>query len=147
MSGINLPEPYVGLERDDPELREHADRVQANFNKIQQSWPAADYAHVVGSAGEPAFIGTWVASGGLRSSPGFTRIGDRVFLNGSIKNGVLGTGAFTLPSGWRPDGYKSFAVSSNGAYGQVDINAAGDVVPIVGSTLLVELSAINFKAA
>lgn len=67
-----------------------------------------------------------------------------VHLRGLIKSGTIGTVAFTLPEGFRPSKHMHFAVPSNGAYGQLNVQPDGDVVPSAGNNAYVSLDGIRF---
>jgi len=56
-----------------------------------------------------------------------------VHIIGRIKDGTITAAAFTLPTGYRPAETRAFVCSSVGAYGQINIDANGDVTPQVGN--------------
>lgn len=100
----------------------------------------------VGATGAPAFANSWVNFGSVYSTAAFQISMDRrVFLKGLIKSGTLSTAAFALPAGYRPADQKIFAVWSNGAFGGIEIAAAGTVTP-TGSNVSVSLEGISFQA-
>jgi hypothetical protein len=77
----------------------------------------------------------------------------RVFLRGLIQGGTLGTGAFTLPVGYR---YKPLPPSfqyihmptiANNVLGGVLVLPSGEVVPYLGSNAWMDLSPVHFPAA
>lgn len=71
----------------------------------------------------------------------------RVFLRGLIASGSVGSTAFTLPSGYRPEKHCLFSVVSNDSIGQVFITTAGAVTPISPSNnAWVSLEGISFVA-
>lgn len=103
--------------------------------------------HTVGTTGEPAFTGTWVAFDS-RGASFYKDAAGHVHLEGVIKDGTINTAAFTLPEGYRPRlGTRSFAVNSNSAFGMVTIDTAGVVTPAIGNNAHVFLDGISFRAA
>lgn len=103
----------------------------------------------VGAAGQPDFANAWVAYGAPYANPSFTRLADGyIQLHGVIKNGTVGSAAFTLPPGYRPTTPIPFAVVSNGVFGRVDVGSDGTVTPLTpSSNASVVLDQIRFKAA
>ena len=102
----------------------------------------------IGSQGQPAFANSWVNYGAPYSSAAFIKdpLGV-VRLHGVIKSGTVGSAAFTLPPGYRPDAALTLPTISNGAFGRVDIFTAGTVVPTApSSNLSVSLDGITFLA-
>lgn len=102
----------------------------------------------VGSQGQPAFTNTWVSYGAPYQSASFTKTADNlVLLHGVIKSGTLGSVAFTLPPGYRPDALLSLPALSNSAFGRVDIASDGSVTPqSPSSNLSVSLDGLWFLA-
>jgi len=76
-----------------------------------------------------------------------------VHLSGMLSTGTVGLTAFTLPVGYRPDFVDAtndrlnFAVSSNSAFGVLQVLNTGAVIPAVGSNVFFALDGITFKAA
>lgn len=58
--------------------------------------------HTVGGAGEPGYQNGWVNYAAGIDGAAFKRIGETVFLKGTVKNGGASTVIFLLPSGFRP---------------------------------------------
>ena len=56
-----------------------------------------------------------------------------VHLSGLIKSGTIGLSAFTLPAGFRPAGRIAFGSCSNSAFGQLEIESNGQVIPTQGN--------------
>lgn len=110
--------------------------------------PKSSYPLVVPKIA-PAFANSWVNfGGGTYKDVSYWR--DRhgiVHLEGLMKSGVIGSAAFTLPSGYRPELQEIFAVSSNGLFGVLEIQADGQVIPTIGSNVYVSLSGLKFRAA
>lgn len=109
--------------------------------------------HDVG-AGGPDFENGWTNFGpGFYETAGFYKdpLGV-VHLKGSVKNGSIGA-IFTLPAGYRPARSQFFAVPAGNAFGDVLVRGlsegavAGRVHFNVGSTALVALDGITFRAA
>jgi hypothetical protein len=106
-------------------------------------------AKVIGTAGQPAFTNGWVSYGAPYSNASYIkRPGGWVELIGVIKNGTVGSAAFTLPPGFRPISSKPLATMSNGVFGRVDIGSDGTVTPISPSNnASVVLDDLHFKIA
>jgi len=108
--------------------------------------------HIVGGMGEPAFQNSWVFFGAPYSQAGYYKdpIGV-VHLVGVIKSGTVGSPAFTLPPGYRPEVTPGpFAVFSGSAnsIGRVDVGTDGTVTPqLPSSNASVSLEGISFQAA
>jgi hypothetical protein len=101
----------------------------------------------VGATGQPAFTGTWVnASGGTATAAFYKDAMGIVHLKGTIKDGALNTSAFTLPEGYRPALGISFGTTANVAFGSLDVNANGTVVPRAGATSFFSIN-VSFRAA
>lgn len=115
---------------------------QAEFSAILN-------AKVIGTAGQPAFTNSWVNFGAPYSNASYVkRPGGWVELIGVIKNGVVGSAAFTLPPGLRPISSKPIGTLSNGVFGRVDVGSDGTVTPIAPSNnASVVLDGIHFKLA
>ena len=92
----------------------------------------------------PTFSGTWVSTGGANSPASYRKGQGQVTLRGLIGSGAINTAAFTLPVGYRPTHTKTFAVSSNGAFGYVTVTSAGVVTPVAGAVTNVSLDGISF---
>jgi len=114
------------------------------------SFPGNPDFHLIGATGEPAFEHSWTNWGSPNFSAGYWKDPfGFVHLQGVIKSGTVGSSAFTLPPGLRPDETAGpFVVLSNGAVGRVDVGADGTVTPISpSSNVYVSLHGIYFKAA
>jgi hypothetical protein len=104
-----------------------------------------DPVHVVGAVGEPAFLGTWAVFDVTRP-PRFRKdpLG-KVRLSGVLKSGAIGTAAWTLPVGYRPTANTAFSqCTTSSGPGEVDITAAGAVVPVAGGTNYFFLDGVEF---
>ena len=76
----------------------------------------------------PALTNGWVNFGSANfSTAGYRKLGDVVYLKGTVKSGTLGAAIFTLPVGYRPPNQCVFGIESNNLIGRVDVNAAGTV--------------------
>jgi hypothetical protein len=102
----------------------------------------------VGSQGQPAFAASWIDYGAPYQSAAFTKTADGVvLLHGVIKSGTVGSAAFVLPPGYRPEALISLPTVSNGAFGRVDIATDGSVTPqSPSSNLSVSLDGLWFMA-
>lgn len=68
-----------------------------------------------------------------------------VHLQGLIKSGTVGSAAFTLPDGYRPDLRRLYkTLTDNNVLGRVDVLANGEVQPIVANPNWISLSGIQF---
>lgn len=94
-----------------------------------------DHWRLVGSAGQPAFGNGWVNFGGTHSVAKFRKQNGVVHIQGLIKLGTLGTPAFTLPTGFRPDTQILLPSNASAGYGQLGIQATGGVEPNNGSNV------------
>lgn len=82
-----------------------------------------------------AFVGGWGNLGAPAQVVQFRKVGDEVQIRGVMTGGAIGAVAFVLPIGFRPPATMYVAGASNGAYGQMSIDAAGNVTPMVGSAV------------
>lgn len=70
-----------------------------------------------------------------------------VHLDGLIMNGTIGSGAFTLPAGFRPAYQQIYAAVCNpNAIGRLDIQTNGVVLPAAGSNVFFSLAGVTFLA-
>lgn len=97
--------------------------AHASLSGIAPSWTAVS-----------SFSNSWVNSGSpyynasyMKDPHGF------VHLVGRIKDGTVGSAAFTLPEGYRPTATLQFAVLSNNDIGKISVNSDGEVIPGVPS--------------
>lgn len=94
----------------------------------------------------PTLLNSWVDYGLGRPALGYRKEGDWVYLRGTVKNGSpVHSKIFALPVGYRPPADLVFTVDSDGAYGQLLIEAGGDVFSVVGTNTAVSLDGINFR--
>lgn len=113
---------------------------------------ASDISALVGAWQDVAtgvgFQNAWVNFGAPYGSASYrTEPDGTVRLRGLIKNGTLGTTAFTLPAGFRPTGSRLFPASSNVAAGTVQVDATGAVTPNGGSNVYITLDGITFSTS
>lgn len=106
---------------------------------------ARDVRYSVGSAGKPAFNGAWVNSGGgfAPARYWFDREGN-VHIEGHVKTGAVPGVMFNLPVGYRPSTPRRFPTSANGAFGALEVDAAGNVSALAGSNADFALNGISF---
>lgn len=101
---------------------------------VEQSWQGP-----IGYNNSWANYGTPLENVGyMKDSHGF------VHLRGGLKSGTINASALTLPVGYRPSARVQFAVSSNDAFGLIQINSDGTIVPAVGSNVYFVLDGIAF---
>lgn len=100
----------------------------------------------VGRTGGPAFQNSWIeydsrGAAFWRDSSGV------VHLSGFIKNGVVGTIAFTLPAGFRTRGGSyTWPVDSGNAFGVVVVDDNGNVYALTGVNTYFSLNGVSFRA-
>ncbi|MEO5949815.1 MAG: fibronectin type III domain-containing protein [Candidatus Saccharimonadales bacterium] len=97
-----------------------------------------------------ALQNSWVNYGAPHAAAAFTKTSaDVVVLKGLVKNGT-GNGSevlCTLPPGYRPSYRLLFEVAvSGGATGRIDIDTAGNIIWVGGSTSWTNLSGLTFIA-
>jgi hypothetical protein len=102
-------------------------RLGTRAGAIPEGW------HLVDTAGEPAFQGTWGNLGGAFAGCRFRRTPEGlVILGGTLANGTGNTVAYQLPLGYRPGtpagGTFIFVHGGN----RVDLGTSGNVIPQVG---------------
>lgn len=94
----------------------------------------------------PTLINSWVDFGGAYGASAYWRDEQNtIHLTGLIKSGTSGTVAFVLPIEFRPSATLQFATVSNGVFGQVAIDTAGNVT-VTGSTANLSLDGISFTS-
>lgn len=98
-----------------------------------------------GSASGPG-VGAWQRQAQYR------KINGVVYFRGVIRSGTIGSNPFfVMPASFRcapatGGGEQHFAVASNSAYGQVQANSNGNLIPQVGSNTWVDLSTMHYIA-
>ena len=132
---VTVTDEQTGVEAVDP------DAVQSNFEQL--GLLLAGYQAPSAPIEVSSFSNAWVNFGATRVARYFKDRG-RVYIEGLIKSGVVGSAAFTLPAGYRPEATISFAVDSNSALGLVYVNSDGTVVPASGNNAFFHLYGINF---
>lgn len=98
----------------------------------------------------PTLLNGWVNYGAGFNDAGYMKDAHGfVHLKGLLKDGTTTklTPFFNLPAGFRPAAQHIFAASSFEAYGEVRVEADGDVSFLVGSAGWICLDSISFKAA
>jgi len=93
----------------------------------------------------PTFLNGWVNFGSGQQVAQYRKVGDLVYLRGVVKSGTLGASAFNLPAGYRPPLDLAFAVSSAGAFGNIAVNATGDVIPANGNVVSFHFNGVCFS--
>ena len=99
----------------------------------------------------PSLLNNWVNYSAAYNPAGYFK--DKfgiVHLRGLVKDGD-GIGAsypvFNLPAGYRPTYNEICVITSNSAFGHVNIETAGNIIITVGSTTWVCFDGITFRAA
>ncbi|RRJ62710.1 hypothetical protein EHV15_06960 [Paenibacillus oralis] len=96
----------------------------------------------------PTLLSAWVNyDTGYFSQAGYYKEGDRVWLKGLVKDGILNAPIFKLPSGHRPKGILLFSVvGGNNDFARVDIDFNGNVfVSYASSLAYISLNGISFR--
>lgn len=107
-------------------------------------------ALVVGSGGwgstqAATLLNGWANFGlGYRNAGYYVDANRRVHFVGMIKSGPIGTLAFNLPVGMRPNGSVNLQTDSNGAFGRVVVDSSGTVTPNIGNNAYVALDGLSF---
>lgn len=81
----------------------------------------------------PTYVNSWVDFGSGNRTGRFRKVGDRVEIEGLVKDGTLNNTVFTLPTGYRPPQHLHFASQANLAFGVVYVTSTG-VVQFWGSS-------------
>ena len=95
------------------------------------------------------FANSWVNTDITTYSPAgyYKDAFNRVHLRGLISSGTVGSEAFILPVGFRPELRCVFASMSNGAIGRVDVYSDGRVIPVTPSNnAYVSIEGFSFVA-
>jgi hypothetical protein len=102
----------------------------------------------------PAFLSGWVNVGTPQENAGYRKIGDMVFLRGSIKSGTLSNAAFQLSAAFQPPKTLMFTcvmAPAGATLGAVYVNGvvagvnAGFVTPYTGANTEVHLDGISYS--
>jgi uncharacterized protein YjbI with pentapeptide repeats len=93
----------------------------------------------------PTLTSSWVNSGSPFRNAGYYKSGNRVYLQGHIRNGTVGAHAFILPAGYRPPAACQFATQSNDALAGISILPDGYVFITFGSNAGLTLEGISFR--
>jgi hypothetical protein len=132
----------------------YLDGVEFDTESVLQTASVAaqplDAWHLIGAAGEPGFLNSWLAYGGPGyTTPGFRKFPDgRVRLKGGLRSGVLAQPAFVLPVGYRPAQPHRIIV-----YGQTTgptvpcllyIDTSGNVHPYSGTNTEFDIDGVEF---
>jgi hypothetical protein len=151
--GTQIAAATTGATPDDADTFGYADTSASNATKkltwaniksffvtaVPPTW------HTVGSAGEPAFINSWVNFGSGTFGAAFSKDAHGIVrVRGCIKNGTVGQDAFTLPTDYRPTGQCSFPGVSNGAFGVIQVGTTGGVRVASGSNAYTYLDCVFF---
>lgn len=93
------------------------------------------------------FLNSWVNFDvSISNAAGYYKdLTGRVWLQGRVKSGVVGSPIFTLPAGYRPPLTVQYAVDSNGAHGTLKVEPSGDVTLAVGTNVSASLEGVSFR--
>lgn len=73
----------------------------------------------------PTYVNSWTDHGSGNRTGRFRKVGDRVEIEGLVKDGTLNNTVFTLPTGYRPPQHLHFASQANLAFGVVYVTSTG----------------------
>jgi hypothetical protein len=119
-------------------------------NYRQGSIPSANLAAALTgpTITAPTYANSWVDFGGIRVGY-YKTAANVVHLCGTIKNGTVGSKAFTLPAGFRPSATLFFP-ATNPYVGtisfMIEVDANGDVIPQSGVNSSCALDSVAFLA-
>lgn len=120
------------------ELRREVDKLKAGA-PTQEAW------NEVGAVGKPAFENSWVNFGSTYATAAYMKDNlGFVHLKGTVRAGTVNATIFTLPTGYRPDTTRTYAVPSNALFGIIKIDTDGTVILTVGSNVSAGLG-ITFR--
>ena len=130
-------------------IENHLRRLLTSFQKEHDSdgthaaAPGEDWTLIGGGD----FLNSWVNYGSVYTDAGYYKDSHGVVhIRGRIKSGSVGSPAFQLPAGYRPGAREMVAVPSNGLFGIVYIDQAGQVVPFSpSSNIYVSLDGVSFR--
>lgn len=95
----------------------------------------------------PTLLNSWVNVAAFETAGYMKNVLGEVRLKGWVKGGVSGKTIFTLPSGFRPGVVGNYAVAEAGSTAcQMQVNAAGEVIPFFTGAAELGLSGVTFLA-
>jgi hypothetical protein len=97
---------------------------------------------------EGLFTNAWVNFGAPYANAAYRKdAAGLVYLRGAVKTGGVNAAMFTLPATYRPGSETRYAISSNAAFAELAIDAAGVVkMPAGGSNVVAHLNVGPFQA-
>lgn len=124
-----------------------------DFNRYDIELPvrflqATNAVVAVGSGGSaPAFTNRWANydTANYASASYWRDANGIVHLRGQVKDGAIGSAAFTLPVGYRPLKRRIFSTVANGLFAAVLVRDDGQVIPQTGSNAIFSLDGIAFE--
>jgi hypothetical protein len=118
------------------------------MRKVYDKLMQVEEWHEIGDTNEPAFANSWVNFGSPYNDAGFYKDPQgRVHLKGLIKLGTVGSAAFTLPVGYRPDNSLILSTISNSSTGRINLTSGGAVIPVSPSNnTWVALDGLSFRS-
>lgn len=127
-------------------------RQQQQINRLWTRSAKSDSWHLIGAAGEPAFVNTWSNFDGVTSFAPARYRQDRsgfIILNGWVKSSLTTatTTMFTLPVGYRPGWQHRWPCLDSGGIASVVVDNTGVVSVIAyisGNSTFVALDPIRF---
>jgi len=95
----------------------------------------------------PTYLNSWVDFGGVFHQVKYWKDANGVVhLIGTAKTGGINTVMFNLPVGFRPGSTLIFSTTSADAFGMLQVQSNGDVLPKIGSSSYFSLDGVSFKA-
>jgi hypothetical protein len=128
-------------------LRRALQDLSRRIGEVKEAFDAWVTEHTAGPWTDVTFQNSWVnydSPGAGARNVQYREVGDVYELRGVMKNGTMTATAFTLPEG-PPIANQSFVVDSNGAFGNVQVFANGEVRPQVGNNVYVYVDGIRFS--
>lgn len=111
-------------------IKDLLSRIQALSAELSEL-KAADSASTSPAWTAPTLSNSWVDYDGSHTAA-YTKNNGLVRTQGWLKNGALGSAAFTLPSGYRPAQdlrWIAYSSTAAGTIGVLRINTNGEVIP------------------
>jgi hypothetical protein len=93
----------------------------------------------------PTLINNWVAYDTARTPKYYKDANGIVHVKGMMKSGTVGSSAFILPVGYRPDALRMFTTNSTNVFGLLQVDNTGAVTALTNNTF-VYIDVILFKA-
>lgn len=139
---MSIPQPTLGVDGLARYIKEIEDRVRSLEAALRGPTSADDTDWTAPGS----YANGWVQYDTVNQPVRYRRIGGIVYLAGTLKDGTLGSTAYTLPSGFRPARQLLIVTSANNAYALLLVNADGTVMPYSGSNVWFATDTARFVA-